>query len=124
MAHQQEDPQDARFRHAPALLLCRRCFYLPLLEVIQIIDGRCGLGPGYTRNGGFAQSCLADAAYVCAPAEAADPVPLTPLPRAGVIGTYGCGAAARSSHPRPRHRPRATLIQGSMDAAGGRTLLA
>ncbi len=63
---------------------------------------------GYTRNGGFAEACLADARYVFALPETADPVALAPLLCAGLIGFrclrmvedarkigfYGFGAAA------------------------------
>lgn len=63
---------------------------------------------GYTQNGGFAEACLADARYVFALPEAADPVALAPLLCAGLIGFrclrmaedatkigfYGFGAAA------------------------------
>ncbi|NOC83599.1 zinc-binding alcohol dehydrogenase family protein [Ruegeria sp. HKCCD6428] len=63
---------------------------------------------GYTRNGGFAEACLADARYVLALPELADPVALAPLLCAGLIGFrclrmaqdaknigfYGFGAAA------------------------------
>ncbi|WP_425078873.1 zinc-dependent alcohol dehydrogenase family protein [Ruegeria denitrificans] len=63
---------------------------------------------GYTRNGGFAEACLADARYVFALPEVADPVALAPLLCAGLIGFrclrmaqdarnigfYGFGAAA------------------------------
>ena len=41
---------------------------------------------GYTRNGGFAEECLADAAYVFALPDAGDPVRLAPLLCAGLIG--------------------------------------
>lgn len=41
---------------------------------------------GYTRDGGFAEYCVADAAYVFALSEAADPVALAPLLCAGLIG--------------------------------------
>ncbi len=63
---------------------------------------------GYTRNGGFAEACLADAAYVFPLPEDGDPVALAPLLCAGLIGfrsyvmaaperrlgLYGFGAAA------------------------------
>jgi len=63
---------------------------------------------GYTRNGGFAEACIADARYVFALPETADPVALAPLLCAGLIGyrclrmageaktlgLYGFGAAA------------------------------
>ncbi len=63
---------------------------------------------GYTLNGGYADECVADAAYVFALAEDADPVGLAPLLCAGLIGYrsyamagdaprlgfYGFGAAA------------------------------
>ncbi|MES0863412.1 zinc-dependent alcohol dehydrogenase family protein [Ruegeria sp. SCPT10] len=63
---------------------------------------------GYTRNGGFAEACLADTRYVFALPETADPVALAPLLCAGLIGFrclrmaedakdigfYGFGAAA------------------------------
>lgn len=62
---------------------------------------------GYTRNGGFAEACLADARYVF-PLGGGDPVALAPLLCAGLIGyrsyrmagegrnigLYGFGAAA------------------------------
>lgn len=41
---------------------------------------------GYTRDGGFAEYCVADAAYVFALPETADPVALAPLLCAGLIG--------------------------------------
>ena len=41
---------------------------------------------GYTRDGGFAEYCVADAEYVFALPEAADPVALAPLLCAGLIG--------------------------------------
>ncbi len=63
---------------------------------------------GYTRNGGFAGACLADAAYAFPLDDDADPVALAPLLCAGLIGwrsyamaapetrlgLYGFGAAA------------------------------
>ena len=63
---------------------------------------------GYTLNGGFAQECVADAAYVFALCGDADPAQLAPLLCAGLIGYrsytmageaqrlgfYGFGAAA------------------------------
>ncbi|MGJ5620077.1 zinc-dependent alcohol dehydrogenase family protein [Sulfitobacter sp. MF3-043] len=63
---------------------------------------------GYTLNGGYAQECVADAAYVFALSGDADPVGLAPLLCAGLIGYrsytmagdaqrlgfYGFGAAA------------------------------
>lgn len=63
---------------------------------------------GYTRNGGFAEACVADARYVFALPDSADPVALAPLLCAGLIGFrslrmagdateigfYGFGAAA------------------------------
>lgn len=63
---------------------------------------------GYTRNGGYAEYCVADAHFVFALPEAADPVALAPLLCAGLIGyrsfalagevqtlgLYGFGAAA------------------------------
>lgn len=63
---------------------------------------------GYTLNGGFAEECVADARYVFALSETADPVALAPLLCAGLIGYrslrmagdaqrlgfYGFGAAA------------------------------
>lgn len=63
---------------------------------------------GYTLNGGFAEECIADARYVFALSETADPVALAPLLCAGLIGYrslrmagdakrigfYGFGAAA------------------------------
>lgn len=63
---------------------------------------------GYTRNGGFAEYCVADARYVFRLDEAASPVQLAPLLCAGLIGyrsyrmagdggsigLYGFGAAA------------------------------
>lgn len=63
---------------------------------------------GYTLNGGYADECVADAAYVFPLPEAADPVGLAPLLCAGLIGYrsyrmagdaqrlgfYGFGAAA------------------------------
>lgn len=63
---------------------------------------------GYTLNGGFADECVADARYVFALSETADPVSLAPLLCAGLIGYrslrmagdarrlgfYGFGAAA------------------------------
>ena len=63
---------------------------------------------GYTRNGGFAEECVADAAYVFALPDAQDPISLAPLLCAGLIGYrsyrmtgdaqrlgfYGFGAAA------------------------------
>ncbi len=48
---------------------------------------------GYTRNGGFAEGCMADAAYVFPLPEDADPVALAPLLCAGLIG-YRCYAMA------------------------------
>lgn len=44
---------------------------------------------GYSRNGGFAQACNADAGYVFALPEISDPVSLAPLLCAGLIG-YRC----------------------------------
>lgn len=41
---------------------------------------------GYTRDGGFAEYCVADAAFVFALSETADPVALAPLLCAGLIG--------------------------------------
>lgn len=41
---------------------------------------------GYSRDGGFAEYCVADAAYVFALSETADPVALAPLLCAGLIG--------------------------------------
>lgn len=41
---------------------------------------------GYTRDGGYAEACVADAAYVFPLPEAADPVALAPLLCAGLIG--------------------------------------
>lgn len=41
---------------------------------------------GYTRDGGFAEFCVADAAYVFALSQTADPVALAPLLCAGLIG--------------------------------------
>lgn len=41
---------------------------------------------GYTRDGGFAEYCVADAAFVFALSETADPVELAPLLCAGLIG--------------------------------------
>jgi propanol-preferring alcohol dehydrogenase len=41
---------------------------------------------GYTRDGGFAEYCVADAAYVFVLSETADPVALAPLLCAGLIG--------------------------------------
>jgi propanol-preferring alcohol dehydrogenase len=63
---------------------------------------------GYTRNGGYAEFCVADAAFVFPLDETADPVALAPLLCAGLIGyrtlklagsahrvgIYGFGAAA------------------------------
>lgn len=63
---------------------------------------------GYTLNGGYAEECLADAGFVFALPESADPVSLAPLLCAGLIGyrclrmaedgqrigLYGFGAAA------------------------------
>ncbi|MCK8462438.1 zinc-dependent alcohol dehydrogenase family protein [Aliiroseovarius sp. S1339] len=63
---------------------------------------------GYTLNGGYAEECVADAAYVFALSRDADPVGLAPLLCAGLIGYrsysmagdaqrlgfYGFGAAA------------------------------
>lgn len=63
---------------------------------------------GYTLNGGFAETCVADARYVFPLSETADPVALAPLLCAGLIGFrslrmagdaqrlgfYGFGAAA------------------------------
>lgn len=63
---------------------------------------------GYTRNGGFAEYCIADARYTFPLDEGADPVALAPLLCAGLIGyrtlkmagsaqrigIYGFGAAA------------------------------
>lgn len=63
---------------------------------------------GYTRNGGYAEFCVADAAYIFSLPEAANPVALAPLLCAGLIGyrtlklagssrrigLYGFGAAA------------------------------
>ena len=63
---------------------------------------------GYTRNGGFAEACLADADFVFALPNESDPVALAPLLCAGLIGyrslkmagdadrlgIYGFGAAA------------------------------
>ncbi len=63
---------------------------------------------GYTRNGGYAEYCVADAHYVFPLDETADPVALAPLLCAGLIGyrtlrlagdpgavgLYGFGAAA------------------------------
>lgn len=63
---------------------------------------------GYTRNGGFAEACIADAGYVFPLPEDADPISLAPLLCAGLIGyrclrkaenaqnigLYGFGAAA------------------------------
>lgn len=63
---------------------------------------------GYTLNGGYAEECVADAGYVFALSEDADPVGLAPLLCAGLIGYrsytmagdaqrlgfYGFGAAA------------------------------
>ncbi|WP_295315837.1 zinc-dependent alcohol dehydrogenase family protein [Roseobacter sp.] len=63
---------------------------------------------GYTLNGGYAEECVADAGYVFALSEDADPVRLAPLLCAGLIGYrsytmaadaqrlgfYGFGAAA------------------------------
>ena len=63
---------------------------------------------GYTSNGGFAEECVADAAYVFALPDAEDPISLAPLLCAGLIGYrsyrmtgdaqrlgfYGFGAAA------------------------------
>lgn len=63
---------------------------------------------GYTINGGYAEECVADAGYVFALSEKADPVGLAPLLCAGLIGyrsycmagdarrlgLYGFGAAA------------------------------
>ncbi len=63
---------------------------------------------GYTRNGGYAELCVADAGYVFALPDDADPVRLAPLLCAGLIGyrtlklagsadrigLYGFGAAA------------------------------
>lgn len=63
---------------------------------------------GYTRNGGYAEHCVADAHYVFPLDEGADPVALAPLLCAGLIGyrtlklagpvrtvgLYGFGAAA------------------------------
>lgn len=78
----------------------------------------CGMGrenlcdaplfTGYTRDGGYAEYCVADARYVFPLDEAADPVGLAPLLCAGLIGyrsyalagdarrigVYGFGAAA------------------------------
>ena len=44
---------------------------------------------GYTRNGGFAESCLADARYVFPLSASTDPVAVAPLLCAGLIG-YRC----------------------------------
>jgi alcohol dehydrogenase, propanol-preferring len=41
---------------------------------------------GYTRDGGFAEYCVADAGYVFALSETADPVAMAPLLCAGLIG--------------------------------------
>lgn len=41
---------------------------------------------GYTRDGGFAEFCVADAAYVFALSQTAEPVALAPLLCAGLIG--------------------------------------
>jgi propanol-preferring alcohol dehydrogenase len=41
---------------------------------------------GYTKDGGFAEYCVADAAFVFALSETADPVALAPLLCAGLIG--------------------------------------
>ncbi len=63
---------------------------------------------GYTRDGGYAEYCVADARYLFALSESADPVSLAPLLCAGLIGyrtlklagpaqrvgLYGFGAAA------------------------------
>ncbi len=63
---------------------------------------------GYTRNGGFAETCIADAAYCFELPDESDPVALSPLLCAGLIGyrsyamaepearlgLYGFGAAA------------------------------
>lgn len=48
---------------------------------------------GYTLNGGYAEECVADAAYVFALSDDADPVGLAPLLCAGLIG-YRCYAMA------------------------------
>jgi alcohol dehydrogenase, propanol-preferring len=73
---------------------------------------------GYTIDGGYAKECVADAAYVFALPEAADPVRLAPLLCAGLIGyrsyrlagdaktlgLYGFGAAAHILAQVARHQ--------------------
>lgn len=73
---------------------------------------------GYTRDGGYAEYCVADAAYVFSLSEAADPVALAPLLCAGLIGfrsyrmtgdpqrlgLYGFGAASHILCQIARHQ--------------------
>ncbi|MCA8880417.1 MAG: zinc-dependent alcohol dehydrogenase family protein [Rhodobacteraceae bacterium] len=75
---------------------------------------------GYTRDGGYGEFCIADAAYVFPLSESADPVALAPLLCAGLIGfrslvmagearrigIYGFGAAAHIMAQIARHQGR------------------
>ncbi|MEW2914961.1 zinc-dependent alcohol dehydrogenase family protein [Leisingera sp. JC11] len=84
---------------------CRHCRYC-----LEGQENLCDapVFSGYTRNGGFAEACVADARYVFRLDETASPVALAPLLCAGLIGyrsyrmagdggnvgIYGFGAAA------------------------------
>jgi len=84
---------------------CGRCFYCRTGE--ENLCDAAGF-TGYTLDGGYAEECVADAAYVFALPEDGDPVALAPLLCAGLIGyrslrmagstkalgIYGFGAAA------------------------------
>jgi len=84
---------------------CRHCRYC-LAGQENLCD--TPVFTGYTRDGGFAEQCLADARYVVQLPDAADPAHLAPLLCAGLIGhrslgmtgdarrlgLYGFGAAA------------------------------
>jgi propanol-preferring alcohol dehydrogenase len=75
---------------------------------------------GYTRDGGYAEACLADARFVFPLDETADPVALAPLLCAGLIGyrslvmagearrigVWGFGAAAHIMAQIARHQGR------------------
>ncbi|MBW4706202.1 zinc-dependent alcohol dehydrogenase family protein [Roseobacter sp. YSTF-M11] len=53
---------------------------------------------GYTLNGGYAQECVADARYVFALNDAADPAALAPLLCAGLIGFRSLRMAGHAEH--------------------------
>ena len=53
---------------------------------------------GYTRDGGYAEACTADARYVFSLSDTADPVELAPLLCAGLIGYRSLKLAGEAEH--------------------------